>query len=257
MADVSATWTSPTGSQCVATGSGGHSVVMDAPNGRAEWSGFKPSELLLAALLGCTGVDFTSILAKQRQVVTAISAEAHGEQDGPAVGLSSHRRRLHRARAQPEPARSGSCAHAGVRRLLFGRRDARRYRQHHASRGHHAAGGGRRRSLMDHQVLEAGSAAMAEIIDELARVHGVRKCMGCECFLAVVQAIDKELAPILIVDDEPKPGSTWSRADRSRNRDSRAVVSDPALELPGAGRLHRRLRPRRGACPARRHGGAD
>jgi putative redox protein len=81
MADVSATWTSPTGSQCVATGSGGHSVVMDAPNGRAEWAGFKPSELLLAALLGCTGVDFTSILAKQRQVVTAISAEAHGEQD--------------------------------------------------------------------------------------------------------------------------------------------------------------------------------
>jgi putative redox protein len=81
MADVSATWTSPTGSQCVATGSGGHSVVMDAPNGRAEWAGFKPSELLLAALLGCTGVDFTSILAKQRQVVTSISAEAHGEQD--------------------------------------------------------------------------------------------------------------------------------------------------------------------------------
>jgi uncharacterized OsmC-like protein len=60
MPHVSATWTSPTGSQSVATGSGGHSVVMDAPNGRAEWAGFKPSELLLAALLGCTGVDFTS-----------------------------------------------------------------------------------------------------------------------------------------------------------------------------------------------------
>jgi putative redox protein len=84
MTDVSATWTSPTGSQCVATGSGGHTVVMDAPNGRTEWAGIKPSELLLAALLGCTGVDFTSILAKQRQVVTAISAEAYGEQDkGP------------------------------------------------------------------------------------------------------------------------------------------------------------------------------
>jgi putative redox protein len=81
MSDVSATWTSPTGSQCVATGSGGHTVVMDAPVGRAEWAGIKPSELLLAALLGCTGVDFTSILAKQRQVVTAISAEAHGQQD--------------------------------------------------------------------------------------------------------------------------------------------------------------------------------
>jgi putative redox protein len=79
-ATVSATWTSPTGSQCVATGSGGHSIVMDAPNGRTEWAGFKPSELLLAALLGCTGVDFTSILAKQRQEVTRVSAEVHAEQ---------------------------------------------------------------------------------------------------------------------------------------------------------------------------------
>ena len=77
---VSATWTSPTGGQCVATGSGGHTVVMDAPAGRPEWAGFKPSELLLAALVGCTGVDFTSILAKQRQHVTSISAEVHGEQ---------------------------------------------------------------------------------------------------------------------------------------------------------------------------------
>ena len=83
-ATVSATWTDPTGAQCVATGSGGHSIVMDAPNGRAEWAGFKPSELVLAALLGCTGVDFTSILAKQRQNVSAISATASAEQDpGP------------------------------------------------------------------------------------------------------------------------------------------------------------------------------
>ena len=69
---VSATWTSPTGAQCVATGSGGHSIVMDAPNGRADWAGFKPSELLLAALLGCAGVDFTSILTKQRQLTLAV-----------------------------------------------------------------------------------------------------------------------------------------------------------------------------------------
>jgi uncharacterized OsmC-like protein len=41
----------------------------------------KPSELVHAALLGCDGVDFTSILAKQRQAVTAISALVHGEQD--------------------------------------------------------------------------------------------------------------------------------------------------------------------------------
>src|SRR5207245_8718747 len=70
-----------TGSQCVATGSGGHTVVMDAPHGRNEWAGVKPSELLLAALAGCTGVDFVRILAKQRQRVTSVSAEVNGEQD--------------------------------------------------------------------------------------------------------------------------------------------------------------------------------
>jgi len=81
MPHVSATCTSPSGSQCVATGSGGHTVVMDAPAGRTEWAGFKPSELLLAALAGCSGVDFTSILAKQRPPVTSITAEVHAEQD--------------------------------------------------------------------------------------------------------------------------------------------------------------------------------
>jgi putative redox protein len=81
MAHVSAVWTSPTGSQCVATGSGGHTVVMDAPLGRTEWAGIKPSELLLAALAGCTGVDFVRILAKRRQRVSSVSAEVHGEQD--------------------------------------------------------------------------------------------------------------------------------------------------------------------------------
>jgi putative redox protein len=90
MPAVNATWTDPTGGQCVATGSGGHSIVMDAPNGRAEWNGFKPAELLLAALLGCTGVDFTSILAKQRQRVTSISATAHGQQDEDPPWAFSH-----------------------------------------------------------------------------------------------------------------------------------------------------------------------
>jgi putative redox protein len=54
---------------------------MDAPVGRDEWAGFKPSELLLAALAGCTGVDFVRILAKKRQRVTFVSAEVHGEQE--------------------------------------------------------------------------------------------------------------------------------------------------------------------------------
>jgi putative redox protein len=78
---VSVVWTSPTGSQCVGTGSGGHTVVMDASVGRPEWAGMKPTELLLAALAGCIGVDFVHILVKQRQRVTSVTAEVSGEQD--------------------------------------------------------------------------------------------------------------------------------------------------------------------------------
>jgi uncharacterized OsmC-like protein len=48
-----------------------------APNGL----GSSHPNWLLAALLGCAGVDFTSILTKQREEVTRISAEVHAEQD--------------------------------------------------------------------------------------------------------------------------------------------------------------------------------
>ena len=58
---------------------------------------------------------------------------------------------------------------------------------------------------MEHQVLEAGSAALAEIIDELARVQRVSKCKGCECFLAVVRAIDSMLAPNATVRSQRFP----------------------------------------------------
>jgi uncharacterized OsmC-like protein len=37
---------------------------------------FKRSDLLLAALLGCAGADFSVILGKHRQQVMSISAEA-------------------------------------------------------------------------------------------------------------------------------------------------------------------------------------
>ncbi len=79
MPEVTATWTS--GAQLVASGTGGHSIVVDAPQGRATWNGFKPAELLLVALLGCTAVDFVGILAKQRQAVRGMSVRATGEQD--------------------------------------------------------------------------------------------------------------------------------------------------------------------------------
>jgi putative redox protein len=78
MTDVAVTWVQ--GEQFVASGSGGHSIVIDAPGGRATWQGFKPSDLLLAALGGCTAVDVIDILRKKRQRVSGLRVTVSGEQ---------------------------------------------------------------------------------------------------------------------------------------------------------------------------------
>lgn len=78
MSDVAVTWVQ--GEQFVASGGGGHSIVLDAPGGRATWQGFKPSELLLAALGGCTAVDVVDILRKKRQRVSGLRVSVRGEQ---------------------------------------------------------------------------------------------------------------------------------------------------------------------------------
>ena len=78
MAEVTVTWVQ--GVQFVGTGSGGHSVVLDAPAGRPAWDGFKPSELLLAAVGGCTGVDVVDILRKKHQQVSGLRIIVTGRQ---------------------------------------------------------------------------------------------------------------------------------------------------------------------------------
>ncbi len=42
--------------------------------------GFRPLELVLVGLAGCTAMDVISILTKKRQKVTAFEVKAHGEQ---------------------------------------------------------------------------------------------------------------------------------------------------------------------------------
>jgi putative redox protein len=44
--------------------------------------GFRPLELLLIGLAGCTGMDVISILEKKRQEVTAFEVKAHAELAG-------------------------------------------------------------------------------------------------------------------------------------------------------------------------------
>jgi putative redox protein len=44
-----------------------------------ENDGFRPTELVLVALAGCTAMDVISILAKKKQDVTSFEVKAHGE----------------------------------------------------------------------------------------------------------------------------------------------------------------------------------
>ena len=49
------------------------------PKVGGENDGFRPTELVLVGLAGCTAMDVISILAKKKQDVTAIEVKAHGE----------------------------------------------------------------------------------------------------------------------------------------------------------------------------------
>jgi putative redox protein len=64
----------------IGTDSTKHSVVMSTQD-EDNATGMKPSEVLLVALGGCTGVDVVSILKKRRQDVTGLEIELTGEQD--------------------------------------------------------------------------------------------------------------------------------------------------------------------------------
>jgi putative redox protein len=64
----------------VGTDSTKHSVVLSMQD-EDNATGMKPSELILVALGGCTGIDVISILKKRRQEVTGFEIELVGEQD--------------------------------------------------------------------------------------------------------------------------------------------------------------------------------
>ena len=58
----------------------GFSVPLGAdPKVGGDNDGFRPSELVLVGLAGCTAMDVISILEKKRQTITAFEVRAHGE----------------------------------------------------------------------------------------------------------------------------------------------------------------------------------
>ena len=68
------------GFRFVATASGGHLLVMDSSKeAGGKGAGFRPIELLLVALGGCTGIDVVNILKKQRQKVEDLEIVVSGE----------------------------------------------------------------------------------------------------------------------------------------------------------------------------------
>jgi putative redox protein len=72
------------GSRFVARSGSGHDVVVDNAAGN---SGPRPTELVLAAIAGCTAMDVADILAKKRQVVDVYSVEVTGTQRDKAPNV--------------------------------------------------------------------------------------------------------------------------------------------------------------------------
>ena len=59
----------------------GHTITTDiAIDKGGEESGYRPTELLLYAIAGCTGVDIVRILQKQRQELTGLEIEVTAQQ---------------------------------------------------------------------------------------------------------------------------------------------------------------------------------
>jgi putative redox protein len=69
MAGINMKWTG--GTQYLAADEAGHVVATDS-----EGQGFKPPDLLLVSLVGCTGIDTARILEKKRQKVSSIEIKA-------------------------------------------------------------------------------------------------------------------------------------------------------------------------------------
>ncbi len=64
----------------------GHKIVTDAAKeSGGEAAGYKPTELLLFSIAGCTGIDVINIMQKQRQELSSLEIElvAHQNEDYP------------------------------------------------------------------------------------------------------------------------------------------------------------------------------
>lgn len=79
--------------QFLGTADSGHAVVMDAPSSvGGKNTGSRPSELLLMAFGGCSGMDVISVLRKKKQNVSKLEINVSGEtaQKHPRMYTAMH-----------------------------------------------------------------------------------------------------------------------------------------------------------------------
>lgn len=77
----------------MATSESGHSVIMDgAPEAGGENRGFRPMEMLLVGMAGCTAFDVVQMLKKGRQNISDVSVEVDADraEDHPKVFTKIH-----------------------------------------------------------------------------------------------------------------------------------------------------------------------
>lgn len=88
---MTATWTG--GMRFVYESASGHGLLTDAPEkaGGGDTAA-TPMELLILGLIGCTGVDVTSILTKMKQPLEAltVTAETERAEEHPKVYTKIH-----------------------------------------------------------------------------------------------------------------------------------------------------------------------
>lgn len=90
MGQVALHWAGHDSTMFITRDSFGHMVVAgswpkDGEEGWVEWKGVKPSDMLVMALVSCSGYDVVTILRRQRQELTdlRITADAHQASEPP------------------------------------------------------------------------------------------------------------------------------------------------------------------------------
>ncbi|HHY55246.1 MAG TPA: OsmC family protein [Chloroflexi bacterium] len=85
MGQIALHWVGHDSTMFITRDSFGHMVVAgswpkDGEEGWIEWKGVKPSDLLVMALVSCSGYDVVTILRRQRQELTDLRITADAQQ---------------------------------------------------------------------------------------------------------------------------------------------------------------------------------